>query len=429
MRRDIAVSIAALVAVLGILIPQESALAGSGAPFKLPYGAGHAYTITQTPGSGYSHNDGYNRHAVDFAMPQGTPIVASAAGTVYYEGWSAGGGIIALIDHGNNRCSQYAHLSTTIVNRGQWVAQGQHIGASGATGNVTGPHLHWNVVYCDSQLSREIPNTVETGTNYPTGTAPVSQNRLSTGLPGADGERVSDFSGDGAADVLGVAANGDFWYYPHNLAGLSTPVKIGIGWAAFKHVMAADWSGDGAADVLGVDSSGRLLYYPNNSYKLSGYTQIGYGWAAFKHVMAADWSGDGAADVLGVDANGNLWYYPHTGAGLGNPVKIGNGWAAFKHVMAADWSGDGAADVLGVDANGNLWYYPHTGAGLGNPVKIGNGWAAFKHVMAADWSGDGAADVLGVDANGNLWYYPHTGAGLGNPVKIGNGWAAFIHVM
>ncbi|WP_407567192.1 peptidoglycan DD-metalloendopeptidase family protein [Polymorphospora sp. A560] len=429
LRRHIAASLAVLVAGLGVMTSQQSAHAGSGAPFKLPYRAGHAYTITQTPGSGFSHNDAYNRHAVDFAMPQGTPIVASAAGIIHYAGWSAGGGIIALIDHGNNRCSQYAHLSGTTVSKGNRVAQGQQIGTSGATGNVTGPHLHWNVVYCDSQVSREIPNTVEVGTNYPTGTRPVSQNRLSTGLPGADGERVSDFSGDGAADVLGVDASGNLWYYPHSGADLATPVKIGHGWSTFKHVMAADWSGDGAADVLGVDSSGRLLYYPNNNYKLSSPTQIGHGWSTFKHVMAADWSGDGAADILGVDANGNLWYYPHSGAGLATPVKIGHGWSTFKHVMAADWSGDGAADILGVDANGNLWYYPHSGAGLATPVKIGHGWSTFRHVMASDWSGDGAADILGVDASGNLWYYPHSGAGLATPVKIGHGWSSFLHVM
>lgn len=148
----------------------------STAPYKLPWRAGAAYTITQTPGNPYSHNDDYNRHAVDFAMPSGTPVLASAGGTVYFEGWSNGGGIMALIDHGGNRCSQYAHLSSTIINRGQWVAQGQQIGTSGATGNATGPHLHWNIVYCDSQLSREIPNSVERGTSYPTGLAPVSRN-------------------------------------------------------------------------------------------------------------------------------------------------------------------------------------------------------------------------------------------------------------
>ncbi|CAM3347794.1 FG-GAP-like repeat-containing protein [Stackebrandtia soli] len=430
MRRRIAVGLALLLAGLGIMVPLGTANAAPGAPFKLPYRAGSAYTITQTPGSGFSHNDDYNRHAVDFSMPTGTPIVASAAGTVYFEGWtSGGGGIMALIDHGNNRCSQYAHLNTTIINTGNRVAQGQQIGTSGSTGNSTGPHLHWNIVYCNSQISREIANSVETGTSYPTGYAPVSQNRLSSGAPGADGERVSDFSGDGASDVLGVDSAGKLMYYPHSGAGLSTPVQIGQGWGTFKHVMAADWSGDGHADVLGVDSSGKLLYYPNNGLRLSSPSQIGQGWGTFKHVMAADWSGDGQADVLGVNSSGDLLYYAHNGNGLSSPAKIGHGWGTFKHVMAADWSGDGKADVLGVDSAGKLWYYAHNGNGLSTPVQIGNGWGTFKHVMASDWSGDGRADVLGVDANGNLWYYPHNGSGLSTPVKIGHGWATFKHVM
>lgn len=156
--------------------PVVPACSGGAAPFKLPFPAGSAYQVTQTPGEGYSHDDDYNRHAVDFGTPTGTPIVASAGGTIRFEGWNGVGGIMALIDHGDNRCSQYAHLDSTIINTGDQVAQGQQIGTSGATGNVTGPHLHWNVVNCDSQTSREIPNTLETGTSYPTGSAPVSQN-------------------------------------------------------------------------------------------------------------------------------------------------------------------------------------------------------------------------------------------------------------
>ncbi|MFF2653187.1 peptidoglycan DD-metalloendopeptidase family protein [Streptomyces sp. NPDC058045] len=426
MRRSIVTVWAVLLASLGLTVPLGSAHAAAGAPFMLPYPAGSAYTITQTPGSGYSHNDDYNRHAVDFAMPNGTPIVASAAGTVYFEGWTNGGGIMVLINHGDNRCSQYAHLSSTSVNAGQRVARGQRVALSGATGNATGPHLHWNIVHCSSQLSREIPNSVETGTSYPTGYAPTSRNSLNSLHP--DGERVSDFSGDGAADVLGVTGTGDLMYYPNNGYRLSPPRKLGHGWQDFKQVMAADWSGDGAADVLGVDAKGRLLYYPNNGFKLSPAQQIGQGWGGFQHVMAADFSGDGKADVLGVNSAGELMYYPHVGNGFGTPKKFGPGWGSFKHVMAADWSGDGKADVLAVNSAGDLLYYPHVGSGFGSPSKIGHGWQSFQRVFASDFSGDGKADVLGVDDKGDLWYYPHSGGGFGNRVQLGHGWQSFKHV-
>ncbi|MFD0557776.1 VCBS repeat protein [Stackebrandtia endophytica] len=261
--------------------------------------------------------------------------------------------------------------------------------------------------------------------------AMIAEAKRASGLPGADGERVSDFSGDGAADVLGVDATGKFLYYPNNNYRLSSPKQIGHNWGSFKHVVSADWSGDGAADVIAVDSGGKLWYYPNNGYTLYNSTprQLGHGWGTFKHVMAADWSGDGKADVLGVDAAGDLWYYAHNGNSLSTPVKLGHGWGTFKHVMAADWSGDGKADVLGVDAAGDLWYYPHNGNSLSKPVKLGHGWGTFKQVWSSDFSKDGKADVLGVDASGNLWYYPHSGSGFGPRVKLGHGWGTFKHVM
>ena len=423
MRRPLGI-LASLV-LAGLMIAFPTSAAHAAAPFKLPYPAGSAYVITQSPGGGYSHWDNYNRHAVDFATPTGTPIVASAGGTVHFAGWSGSGGNMVLVNHGNNLCSQYAHLSSISVGAGAWVAQGQRLGLSGATGNVTGPHLHWNIVYCNTHLSAQIANTVEAGTSYPTGWAFTSQN----GGASSDRERVSDFSGDGSSDVLGVNSSGQLWYYPNNGSRLSTGVQLGHGWGSFKHVMSADWSGDGHADVLGVDSSGVLWYYPNNNMKLSTPVRLGQGWGSFKHVMAADWSGDGHADVLGVDSSGRLWYYPHVGNGFGTRVQLGHGWGSFKHVMSADWSGDGKADVLGVDSSGALWYYPHIGSRLGQAVKMGHGWGSFKHVFASDFSGDGHADVLGVDSGGKLWYYPHRGSSLSTPVNIGHSWGSFKHVM
>ncbi|GAA1414733.1 hypothetical protein AUR04nite_17480 [Glutamicibacter uratoxydans] len=139
--------------------------------YRLPFTKGAQYKITQSPQDSFSHNDAYNKTAVDFAMNTGTPIRASASGRVYFEGWvTSGAGIQILVDHGDNKCAQYAHLSRTIIDRGQYVSRGQIIGYSGATGNVTGPHLHWAMVNCNTQTSREIINTLEHGRIYPKGT-------------------------------------------------------------------------------------------------------------------------------------------------------------------------------------------------------------------------------------------------------------------
>ena len=243
------------------------------------------------------------------------------------------------------------------------------------------------------------------------------------------GVAISDWSGDGYADVLGVDSAGDLWYYANNGLKLSARKKLGAGWATFRHVKAADWSGDGYADVIGADAAGDLWYYPHSGNGLGARKKIGEGWKDFRHVAAADWSGDGYADVIGADAAGDLWYYPHNGNGLGARQKIGAGWKDFRHVVAADWSGDGYADVIGADAAGDLWYYPHNGNGLGVRQKIGAGWKDFRFVRAMDFSGDGYADVIGVDAAGDMWYYPHNGNGLGARKKIGAGWANFTHIL
>lgn len=81
---------------------------------------------------------------VDVAMPTGTPVAAAADATValaqadlFYTGGTV------ILDHGHGLSTLYAHLSAVSVQGGQTVRQGETIGRIGATGRVTGPHLHW----------------------------------------------------------------------------------------------------------------------------------------------------------------------------------------------------------------------------------------------------------------------------------------------
>ena len=81
---------------------------------------------------------------IDYACPTGTAILASADGQVTAAGWDMTGyGYRAIINHGSGRATLYAHLDQIQVRTGERVKQGQQIGLSGATGNVTGPHLHF----------------------------------------------------------------------------------------------------------------------------------------------------------------------------------------------------------------------------------------------------------------------------------------------
>lgn len=155
----------------------ETTASAASTGFGLPFPAGASYRITQGPNDGFSHVPPYNTHAVDFGMPVGATVVASGAGTVVYDGWFQNE-IRVIIDHGSNRCTQYVHLNRSIHEVGQWVRRGEVLGESGQTGNVTGPHLHWNMINCNNWTSREVVPTDELGTNYPVGAIAVSANAL-----------------------------------------------------------------------------------------------------------------------------------------------------------------------------------------------------------------------------------------------------------
>lgn len=80
---------------------------------------------------------------VDYGAPTGTPVRSVGDGVVAFSGWQNGYGNVVQLQHSGNRMTVYAHLSRVDVRKGQKVEQGQKIGAVGATGWATGPHLHF----------------------------------------------------------------------------------------------------------------------------------------------------------------------------------------------------------------------------------------------------------------------------------------------
>ncbi len=86
----------------------------------------------------------YHR-GTDFRARQGTPVYASNSGIVRLARNLFYSGNIVIVDHGKNIFTNYAHLSKIQVTAGQHIARGDPIGLSGATGRVSGPHLHWGV--------------------------------------------------------------------------------------------------------------------------------------------------------------------------------------------------------------------------------------------------------------------------------------------
>lgn len=102
--------------------------------------------------SGYGvRSDPFGRgramHAgIDLSGPSGTPIYATADGTVAEAGWNSGGyGNLIKVDHGRGIETRYGHLSGILVRSGERVTRGQLIGRMGSTGRSTGSHLHYEV--------------------------------------------------------------------------------------------------------------------------------------------------------------------------------------------------------------------------------------------------------------------------------------------
>lgn len=90
----------------------------------------------------------HGHNGVDFGAPIGTPVVASADGTVIVargSGWNGGYGLYVVVSHSNGTQTLYAHLSTVNITSGEKVTKGEMIGRVGSTGKSTGPHLHFEV--------------------------------------------------------------------------------------------------------------------------------------------------------------------------------------------------------------------------------------------------------------------------------------------
>lgn len=101
--------------------------------------------ITSRFGANESIRD-HTHKGIDIGAAGGTPILATADGTVTYAGWNSGGyGNLVIIDHGNGVTTYYGHCSRIYTSKGATVKAGDKIAAVGSTGNSTGNHLHFEI--------------------------------------------------------------------------------------------------------------------------------------------------------------------------------------------------------------------------------------------------------------------------------------------
>lgn len=99
------------------------------------------FGFRQSPGGiGSAYHEG-----IDIAGDYGTPIEATAAGTVTQAGWVSGYGYLVEVKHDSGIVTRYGHNSAIVVSVGQHVSQGDIVALMGSTGNSTGPHCHYEV--------------------------------------------------------------------------------------------------------------------------------------------------------------------------------------------------------------------------------------------------------------------------------------------
>ncbi len=94
---------------------------------------------------------------IDLGARRGTPVRAPAAGTVAFAGWRNGYGKTIVVNHGNRLQTLYAHLSKVSVRRGQRVRPGTSLGLTGATGQASGPHLHYEIRVNGRPINPDVP--------------------------------------------------------------------------------------------------------------------------------------------------------------------------------------------------------------------------------------------------------------------------------
>jgi murein DD-endopeptidase MepM/ murein hydrolase activator NlpD len=101
--------------------------------------------VSAAIGDGFGPRGDAFHPGLDFTAGAGARVFAAATGTVEFAGYNDGYGNLVVLHHALGTTTWYAHLSRISVRRGQTVSAGSQLGRVGATGDATGPHLHFEV--------------------------------------------------------------------------------------------------------------------------------------------------------------------------------------------------------------------------------------------------------------------------------------------
>ena len=242
----------------------------------------------------------------DYAVPVGTSVKAVADGTVYDDSPGADFGVYVQVDHGNGYQTLYGHLQSRSVKIGQKIVTGQEVGKSGQSGNVTGPHLHFEV---------------RKGKNNP-----VDPSQFLTGTGGTK-QTVSGKTVSAPGTVLGT---GDQRAWATDfLKGMGAPatsanIKAMTTWMAYE---GGQWKNSahynplnttlGASGATDMNSAGVKSYTSYSQGLQSNISTLQENQRGYAAIRAALLKGNDTAGVLGA-VNHSAWGTKIPGYGGGN---------------------------------------------------------------------------------------------------------------
>src|SRR5262249_41724531 len=234
------------------------------------------------------------------------------------------------------------------------------------------------------------------------------------GAPGS-GDSLSDFTGDGKADVLQIEGNGelDVWTstgrYFNNAnywqTGARPDDKIG------------DFNGDAKTDVVQFNNDGSGSVWTSAGNSFNARTLWGMGFTPDDRI--ADFNGDGKSDVIQI-YNGIAYVWTSSGGSFNPYAQWGSGFTADDRI--ADLNGDGKADMLQIFGGaGNVYAWTSNGNGFNAYTQWGTG--ATPSDRLGDFNGDGQADLLQI-FTGSAYIATSTGTGFNAFQQWGSGFTS-----
>ncbi len=302
----------------------------------------------------------------------GSPMVASAPGVVTTTAnlGDRSYGRYVVVDHGDGFSTLYAHLQAQFVTVGQTVDEGWTMGLVGESGNVTGPHLHY-----EQRLDGTGQRPFFHGKEFKMPSTQASQNCLDVPIAGRWTKGA-----DATGGVFRRTPKGG--KFRLRIPGES-PRVIAFG-NSHDIPITGDWNGDGVTDV-GVRRPATkdfLLRKPNGSTQ-----RVAYGSTSAVPV-AGDWNGDGTHEV-GLWNPGSETFTLRRANGKTRKVKLGS---AGSLPVTGDWDGNGVTDVGVYDQKQTSFTLVSSRDKDADPKTVDFGRARDLPV-SGDWNSDGKTDL------------------------------------